>query len=461
MEPVYYDLTAAQRLMHTCITEYGMPHVVNIGACIVFQANLDVSLLRRCIQMGQERCSCLCVRFTKPDSQGHILQYLVPPCRQEVPDADLSGYGWEGAVARLESWSAVPFAQADSPMHQFLLVTMPEGYRGFCLRVDHRLMDSCAIIRVAKDILDLYCHLAFHTPRPKPPGPYESALIQDLERERDPERAARAEAFWQSQADLGEPIYTSPKGPSRLEESRNKHKNPGLRAADREMEDLSEGHISFCLEPEQMAPLMEFCRGTHVSMSHLLLMGMRTCLSGLNGGEADITLSSYLSRRSSQTNKTSGGTRTHCYPCRTVLGPDISFQEGIHAIRDLQHGVFRHMDFDPARARQIYIDRYQPPPLTTYESTALTYQPLLMGLGGAVPIPCKGLWLSNGTTIHPLYLTVMPGFLGSGMEFYYKYQRRELSEDDIRHTHQLLTDILSTGTTHPEMKLGQMLEALS
>lgn len=125
--------------------------------------------------------------------------------------------------------------------------------------------------------------------------------------------------------ELGEPIYTDIKGPGRLSESRKRHKNPLLRAADRQMTDCREGQVSFYMKPEPAGKLMGFCSEQGISMTNLLLMGLRTYLSKQNGGETDISLRNYVSRRSSRLARLSGGSRVHCYPCRTVMEPETGF----------------------------------------------------------------------------------------------------------------------------------------
>lgn len=52
-----------------------------------------------------------------------------------------------------------------------------------------------------------------------------------------------------------------------------------------------------------------------VSMTNLLLMGLRTYLSKMNDGEKDVTVRNYVSRRSTLLNKTSG---RHAHPLLPV-----------------------------------------------------------------------------------------------------------------------------------------------
>ena len=167
-------------------------------------------------------------------------------------------------------------------MNEFVMVSLPDGYQGMYLLFDHMLTDSCGVIAMVKDIMELYSHYVFGTPYPQPLLSYRDAAEADLKKAADPIRHAKDEAFWKEQAALGEPIFTSIAGPRLLEESRRRHHNPSLRAADRQMTDLSVGQSSYFLEPEPSQRLMDYCAMYGISMTNLFLMGLRTYLSKVN-----------------------------------------------------------------------------------------------------------------------------------------------------------------------------------
>ena len=47
-----------------------------------------------------------------------------------------------------------------------------------------------------------------------------------------------------------------------------------------------------------MKNLMDFCMNHQLSMTNLLLLGIRTYLSKVNNGQEDITIQNFISRRS-------------------------------------------------------------------------------------------------------------------------------------------------------------------
>ena len=52
-----------------------------------------------------------------------------------------------------------------------------------------------------------------------------------------------------------------------------------------EMDDLRVGRAIYHLEPEPTRRLMDYCMENEISMTNLLLMGLRTHLSKMNDGE--------------------------------------------------------------------------------------------------------------------------------------------------------------------------------
>ena len=62
---------------HNWIMDYGTQQVSGVSVVASVQAELDFGLLKKCIQMETERSGCTRVRFTKPDKDGNVKQYIV------------------------------------------------------------------------------------------------------------------------------------------------------------------------------------------------------------------------------------------------------------------------------------------------------------------------------------------------------------------------------------------------
>lgn len=462
MKKETFPLTAAQNLQLAPALEYAEPMISGIGACLMLQVELDFELLKNCIQMEVERYDCLRLRFTAPDENGQIRQYLADRDTRDISLADMRDKTMEEAREQMHGWSKVPFDRVEAPMCEFVMVALPEGYHGVYLRIDHLIADSCSIIMLAGDVIELYCHQIFGTPMPGGFCSFRDAALKDITLAEDPVRKAKDEAFWSKQIQMGEPIYTDIRGPGRLIESRKRHQNPKLRAADRQMTDISVGQFSFYLEPEPTSRLLNYCSTNGISMTNLLLMGLRTYLSMQNGGEKDIGVRNYVSRRSPRLAKLSGGTRVHCFPCRTILEPEMQFLEGIRAIQNLQNNIYRHANYDSGKVIQDTLDYYHAPPKTMYESVALTYQPLSIHFQNEnlKNIPYQALWFTNGTEIQPIYLTVMHNTTDTGLEFYFRYQAADYQYTDIETLYYYLMKILFKALETPTITIQEILKRI-
>ncbi len=463
MARTYYPLTAAQLIHHRPILEYGTQQVANICISMTLQAPLDFGMLKQCIQLEYERNESLRIRFTKPDSNGQVRQYIAAHEDRDIAFRDLRGMSLWEADAQMQEWSHQVFTGDNCPMNEFVMVALPEGYNGIFLRIDHRLTDSCGEIVMVNDLMELYCHFRFGTPMPEPLSSYTEMVERDLAKAQDTRRIEKDRAYWQQTLEsLGEPIYSDILGQRVLQESRRRHGDKSLRAADREMKNLSVDRIIYHLEPEATGNLMDFCLNHQVSMTNLLLLGIRTYLSRCNGGQDDITVRNYVSRRSTHAEWTSGGTRTFAYPCRTVISPDTEFLDALLMVQDVQNHVYRHSNYDPALLAAQMQELFPTPPLTAYDSVGLTYQPLPIRLKNEhlKGFQVRSVWYPNGTAIQKIYLTVMHSANDLGLDFYFRYQTAELTQHDMELFYYFLMRILFKGIAEPDMTLGDIMQAI-
>ena len=76
-------------------------------------------------------------------------------------------------------------------------------------------------------------------------------------------------------------------------EQEKRHGDPKLRASDIEMNELFVAVKDYHLEPYATQNLMDFCMNHQLSMTNLLLLGIRTYLSKVNNGQEDITIQNF------------------------------------------------------------------------------------------------------------------------------------------------------------------------
>lgn len=456
----YYPLTAAQKMHHNWIKKYQTQQVSGVSVVASLQSPLDFGLLKKCIQLEIERYGCMRIRFTKPDEKGEVKQYIVERDTRDIPLKDLSGMSMQQADALMQQWAYETFDGDDIPLCDVTMLRLPEGYNGFFIHMDHRLIDSCGLVVMINDLMQLYTHYRFGAAYPQDLADFETVLEKDLKRANNEKRFAKDKKFWDDQLNaLGEPLYSDIQGPSVLEAARKKHKNPMLRAADIELKNLFVEVKDYQLEPEPTKNLIDFCMNHQLSMTNLLLLGIRTYLSKVNNGQEDITIENFISRRSTHDEWTSGGSRTIMFPCRTVISPETDFLSAAYEIQNVQNRIYMHSNYDPALIEEEMRRRYHTPENTTYESCYLTYQPMpvqvdnphLAGIGQ------HAKWFANGAATKKMYLTVSHTANG-GMNFSYHYQTAQLEEHDMELLYYYMMRILFKGIAEPDMSIGEIME---
>ena len=234
-----------------------------------------------------------------------------------------------------------------------------------------------------------------------------------------------------------------------------------IRAADIERKQLFVAVKGYKLEAEPTRELFDFCSNHDLTITNLLLLGLRTYLSKQNGGQEDITVENFIARRSSRNDWMSGGSRTIMFPCRTVIAGDTNFVAAATEVQTMQNKVHMHSTYDPELIREEIRKRYRTPAHTTYESCYFTYQPMPVKLENPLlkDIPIHTKWFANGAATKKMYLTVSHTDDG-GLNFSYHYQTAHLTEKDIELLNYYLMRIIFWGVEHPEMTVGEIMQAV-
>ncbi len=458
----YYSLTAAQKMHYRWIRQYKTQQVSGLSIVASLKANLDFEILKKCIQMEILRYGCMRVRFTAPDKNGEISQYIAPTDDRPIPLKDLSNMSMSEADAIMQAWAYETLEDNNSPMFEIYLMKLPDGYNGFFLHMDHRLIDSCGVVVMTNDIMSLYTHYRFGSSMPEVLADYEEVLIKDLAKANNQKRFEKDKRFWDNLLDeWGEPLYSDIQGPLILDRAKEAHKNKNLRAADIELDDLFVAVKDYKLDSEASKRLFDFCQNHQLSMTNLLLLGIRTYLSKMNNGQEDISIQNFISRRSTHDEWTSGGSRTIMFPCRTRISPDTDFLEAAYTIQNMQNQIYMHSNYDPDLIYEEISKRYETPANTTYESCYLTYQPMPVKMENPFlkDIPMHSKWFANGAATKKIYLTVSHTEDG-GMNFSYHYQTADLKEKHIELLNYYLMRIIFMGVENPSLTVGKIIEVV-
>ena len=454
-----YPLTAAQNMHYQWIRQYKTQQVSGVSIVASLKTELDFKLLKKCILLETERYGCMRLQFTKPDKKGNTKQYLVEKYENDIPLKDLTNMTLKEADDLMQSWAYETLDGDDRPMCEVMMLKLPEGYNGFFIHMDHRLIDSCGLVVMVGDLMQLYTHFKYGDEFPQDLADFETVLASDLKKASNEKRFAKDKKFWDDMLDQwGEPLYSDIQGPSVLEKARKKHKNPNLRSADIEKKQLFVAVKDYILEPAPTQGLIDFCMNHQISMTNLILLAIRTYLSKVNNGQEDITIENFISRRSTHNEWTSGGSRTIMFPCRTVIPADTEFLAAAYEIQNMQNRIYMHSNFDPEYIKAEMKRRYKTPANTTYESCYLTYQPLPVRPHNKYinNLEMHNKWFANGAATKKMYLTVSHT-LDGGMNFSYHYQTADLTEKDMELLYYYMMRILFTGISNPDKTIGEIM----
>lgn len=120
--------------------------------------------------------------FTKSDESGQVKQYIVERDSRDIPLVDLSGMSLAEADNIMQQWAYETLDGDDVPMCNVSMVKLPEGYQGFFIHMDHRLIDSCGIVVLINDLMQLYTHYRYGGKYPEDLADFEMVLEKDLKK---------------------------------------------------------------------------------------------------------------------------------------------------------------------------------------------------------------------------------------------------------------------------------------
>ena len=457
-----YPLTSAQKLHFYCLKYCPKKQVLNIGSSLTIQVDLDWDVLKDCIREAIARCDTMRLRFTH-DKEGNVYQYVVKEETKEIEHFDFTGWKEEDAEGKLREWTEVPFERYDSPMHHIVMIRMPDGYQGLYICVDHMTMDAQSLILFFRDVIELYASKLYdEVDHPKEMSSYIKQLEKDLAYETGSRACEKDRQFFQELIASSEPIFTDIYGPKKLSDERKATRNPKLRAATNTSDNVEANITNFHLEGDSSGRLLDFCEKYGISMTCLLLMGLRTYLQKENDQD-DVSITTTISRRATLSEKRCSGSRIHCFPFRTIVPREDTFMEGLLKIRDAQNQYFRHADYSPTEYFNYRHDYYKLKDGQTYEPLSLTYQPLAMkydgpGLDKLGDIKYKTARYSNGVAAHTLYLTVSHRAEDNGLDFGFEYQTGVVTPERLEYIYYYLCRIIFRGVEDPERTVGEIIE---
>lgn len=462
-----YPLTSAQKLHFYTLKYCPKKQVLNIGTSLTIKEDINFDILKDAIYEAYSRCESMRLRFVT-DLEGNVMQYVAEKEERDIEFYDFSDYTMEEAELKMREWTETPFEREDSPLNKVVMIVTPDNYKGIYLLVDHMTMDAQSLIVFLKDIIELYCYKRYEGMEyPKEMYSYIKQIEKDLEYEADSKAKYRDREYFKNLIEESEPIYNDIDGIERLLEERHIRGNDNIRNVTNVSNNVDANITVFSLEEYPSHVLLKFCEENKIPMVCLLMMGLRTYLQKFNYQE-DVSIMSTIARRATIAEKKSGGTRIHCFPCRTVVSKNETFMDGIEKIREAQNSLFRHANFNPVEYLTYRTNFYNNEPGQTYEPLSLTYQPLTMKEtksknGQTISfnnIDYKTNWYSNGVCAHALYLTVMHRANDNGLNFSFEYQTGRVTPEKLQYMYYYICKILFEGINNPYKTIEEIIESV-
>ena len=462
-----YPLTSAQKLHFYTLKYCPKKQVLNIGTSLTIKEDINFDILKDAIYEAYSRCESMRLRFVT-DLEGNVMQYVAEKEERDIEFYDFSDYTMEEAELKMREWTETPFEREDSPLNKVVMIVTPDNYKGIYLLVDHMTMDAQSLIVFLKDIIELYCYKRYEGMEyPKEMYSYIKQIEKDLAYEAGSKAQYRDREYFKNLIEESEPIYNDIDGIERLLEERHIRGNDNIRNVTNVSNNVDAIITVFSLEEYPSHVLLKFCEENKIPMVCLLMMGLRTYLQKFNYQE-DVSIMSTIARRATIAEKKSGGTRIHCFPCRTVVSKNETFMDGIEKIREAQNSLFRHANFNPVEYLTYRTNFYNNEPGQTYEPLSLTYQPLTMKEtksknGQTISfnnIDYKTNWYSNGVCAHALYLTVMHRANDNGLNFSFEYQTGRVTPEKLQYMYYYICKILFEGINNPYKTIEEIIESV-
>ena len=462
-----YPLTAAQKLHFYTLKYCPKKQVLNIGTSLTIKEDISFDILKESIYEAYSRCEAMRLRFVT-DLDGNVMQYVADKEERDIELYDFSGYTMKEAELKMREWTETPFERENSPLNKVVMIITPDNYKGIYLLVDHMTMDAQSLIVFLRDIIEIYCYKRYEgIEYPKEMYSYIKQIEKDLEYESGSKAQYKDREYFKKLIEESEPIYNDIDGIERLLEERHRRGNDNIRNVTNVSNNVDANITVFSLEEYPSHLLLKFCEENKIPMVCLLMIALRTYLQKFNNQD-DVSIMSTVARRATLSEKKSGGTRIHCFPCRTIVSKRETFMDGIKKIRYAQNSLFRHANFNPVEYLNYRTNFYNNEPGQTYEPLSLTYQPLTMKETNkknrhAVSfdnIDYKTNWYSNGVCAHALYLTVMHRSNDNGLDFNFEYQTGRVTPEKLQYMYYYICRILFEGINNPYKTIEEIIESV-
>ena len=465
-----YPLTQAQRFMFFAWKQFSAnTPFLFISSGYYWKDDFRADLLKEALEEAIARCDSLRIRYTLENVNGNmqVMQYIDDDAETPVEEVDLSGMPYEESYRVMKGWAKELQPVFDCPVNTIRLIRLSDGLNGFFMRFNHLSFDGYASKAFIVDTMAIYLHKKCGTPYPKPMRSYYDAMMDEFKYlDSDQRKADRA--YWMKLfSTMSEPIFND----YLIKDNRLKkaqQENPGQRCVALYEGDHPETEsLTYQLSKEDSDLIMDMCKEKGLSVPCVLMLGLRTALSAFNDNQEDVSFKFMINRRGSLLSKKAYGNRWHFYSLRTIIPPQLTFEQAVAAVEDAQSEVFKHCNFDTLEMYQVKHIAMKQGAITN--AGTMTYDTMTFSYHAPQEVPCEsdevratciGVWYPTDFSAQNLYLTIKHRASDNGLEFNFDYRTSENSLEDLKVFYPKIVQAIMTGVKNPQITIGEILDII-
>lgn len=438
----YYDLTSYQKVMYFALKYSPRKSIINIGASLWFEENIDTKLLEEAIYLAISRMDAMNLRLVKIGKVEK--QYFSKEKPGKIQEVDCRNMTKEEVIKKMDKWTATSMKHKDCELYQFIILNLANDCTALYLKINHVIMDAWGLTVFTKDIIDIYCALQHHKELPSPPEPFLPILEKDLEYD----TSERREKDFQF---LKEKFEITPKFASINEKTIGKpYRLVSLR--------LKSKQKIYTLPKAKVDIIKDFCAKQRLSPQILFILASQCYFFMLNN-QNESFIYNVVARRSTAARKKAGGMMINIMPLRIECPKNLTFLEGCNKLISEQLNSFRHSDFPfeyisdyiktkhaKGNKRAIFTDlslTYQLGKIDTEEELKFTTRPH-----------------SNGCSGVGVYLTIMDAADLGTLDFIFEYNIACCNEELVSKMYYEMLKVIELGIDSPESTLEEIMDKI-
>ncbi len=454
----FYDLIPSQDTMYLMQKYTLHKQIVQIPTAFMVDMDVDFNTLLKALNIEIARNDAMRLRFKKEGKK--IQQYFLDSYKiDSVKILSFKTEDEQNAFFTKDAQKPVKFLKDEC--YRFYFFNSYNGYKGIYLNVSHMVMDAMGILVCYLDLLSVYRALKDGKEMPEPLCSYEDYIIKEHERCSNAERFEKDRKFYDEYfRSAGEPSYCGVHGPEFLEKERKKKKNPDLKvpSAYNPLLDKAEV-IQKKIDPVLSGKILEFCKARSVAPESLLLLGMRTHLSWLNGRDPYGFQLLMCSKRIKRADIKTAGCMAQPIQVRTVINEDMTFSEALDEFLHVRTSLYKHLSYPYITARDQFREMYNYSMIQGPAALMFSWLPIPVTEFKDFKFDFKTFNL--GRYFSPLYAICYPDPQSESVILHYMYRVKLITPEHLEAFHENTLKVIEKGIENPDITIGELLDSLN